>query len=89
MEQINTGGLNYAAAISVGELELFFTRLAGNSPAIYVATRSNASSPFNRPKKIATITGFVEAPTLSPDEKSLYFHKRDNGRFVIYRVTRH
>jgi hypothetical protein len=33
-------------------------------------------------------TGFVEGPTLSPDEKSLYYHKREGGVFVIYRVTR-
>ena len=88
MEQINTSGLNYAAATSAGELELFFTRLVGNSPAVYMATRSNGSSPFNRPKKIAAITGFAEAPTLSLDGKSLYFHKKENGQFGIYRVTR-
>jgi len=88
MEQINTRGLNYAAATSTTELELFFTRADGSAPAIYVATRSSASAAFGKPKKIVAITGFAEAPTLSRDEKSLYFHKMDNGRLRIYRVTR-
>jgi hypothetical protein len=30
----------------------------------------------------------VEGPTLAPDEKSLYYHKREGDRFVLYRVTR-
>jgi Tol biopolymer transport system component len=89
MEQVNARGLNYAPAISVSQLELFFTRFEGSSPGIYRSSRTRIGEPFGKPNKIAAISGFVEAPTLSPDEKSLYFHKKDNGRFVIYRVTRH
>ena len=44
--------------------------------------------PFEEPERITAITGFAEAPSLSPDEKSLYYHERENGHFVIYRVTR-
>jgi hypothetical protein len=33
-------------------------------------------------------TDFLEGPTLSPDEKSLHYHKREGSLFVIYRVTR-
>jgi hypothetical protein len=40
------------------------------------------------PRRIQAATGFVEGPTLSPDEKSLYYHKRESSLFVIYRVTR-
>ena len=58
------------------------------SATVYTATRSSVTKPFGTPRKIAAITGFAEAPALSPDEKSLYFHLRVNGIFEIYRVTR-
>jgi Tol biopolymer transport system component len=80
--------LNYAPATSASQLEIFFTRLDPNGPAIYVSNRRSISEPFAEPRKIAAIAGFAEGPTLSPDEKSLYYHKKDAGRFVIYRVTR-
>jgi hypothetical protein len=89
MKQVNTSkNLEYAPAISSSGLELFFTRLEGSSPAIYVATRTDTSSPFGAPRKITAATGFVEGPALSPDGKSLYYHKREGSLFVIYRVTR-
>jgi Tol biopolymer transport system component len=88
MQTINTDTLNYAPATSVSGLEIFFTRLEPEGPAIYVASRKSTSEPFGEPRKIQAITGFVEGPTLSPNEKSLYYHKKENGRFVIYRVTR-
>jgi len=89
MKQVNTSkNLQYAPAISSSGLELFFTRLVESSPVLYVATRTDASSPFGAPRKITAATGFVEGPTLSPGEKSLYYHKREGSLFVIYRVTR-
>jgi hypothetical protein len=88
LRTINTDALNYASATSASEREIFFTRLDAHGPAIYTAKRADATQPFENPARISTITGFVEAPTLSPDEKSLYYHKKENGRFVIYRVTR-
>lgn len=88
MRQINTSALEYAPAISTSGLELFFTRLEGVTSAIYASRRPNTSAPFDTPMKIQAITGFVEGPTLSADEKSLYYHKGENGLFVIYRVTR-
>jgi hypothetical protein len=92
MKQINQHGWNYAPAISKSGLEFFFTRFdssqPGALPIIYTATRSKTSRPFGKPKRIEAITGFAEAPALSPDEKSLYYHERVNGTFVIYRVTR-
>jgi len=89
MKQVNTSkNLEYAPAISASGLELFFTRLEGSRPVLYTATRTDTSSPFGVPRKIQAATGFVEGPTLSPDEKSLYYHKRQGGLFVIYRVTR-
>jgi Tol biopolymer transport system component len=92
MRKVNTGGLNYAPDISKSGLEFFFTRLKNPPPkpppAIYTATRSSTSKPFGKPKRIKAITGFAEAPALSPDEKSLYYHLNVNGTFQIYRVTR-
>ncbi|MFZ0678535.1 MAG: hypothetical protein WAN07_12615 [Candidatus Binatus sp.] len=94
MRKINTHDLNYAPDISKSGLEFFWTRIdIVNSqpkppPVIYTATRSSVGKPFGKPQKIAAITGFAEAPALSPDEKSLYYHLQVNGTFVIYRVTR-
>ncbi len=88
MKQINTKALEYGTAIAKSGLEIFFTRVTENTPTIYTATRSNTSEPFGAPKRFRAISGFVEGPTLSPDEKSLYYHKKDNDKFVIYRVTR-
>jgi WD40-like Beta Propeller Repeat len=92
MKQINKDGWNYAPDISKSGLEFFFTRFdgakSGALPTIYTATRANTSEPFGKPRKIEAITGFAEAPALSPDEKSLYYHENVNGTFVIYRVTR-
>ena len=90
MKTINHQDLNYAADTSADELEFFFTRTnlkAG--PAIYVATRKSTSKPFGKPKKIDAITGFAEAPSISPDDLSLYYHvKNPSGVFMINRVTR-
>lgn len=87
---INDGGrLNYAADTSADELEIFFTRFNGTIPAIFMATRENTAKPFGAVQKLKAITGFVEAPSISPDGKSLYYHQRNpNGVFSIYRVTR-
>ena len=88
LKSINTDALNYAPATSASQCELFFTRVEPDGPAIYTASRADPNRPFGAPVRISAITGFVEAPTLSPDERSLYFHRRENGRFSIYRVTR-
>jgi Tol biopolymer transport system component len=84
----NAGKLNYAPATTASECEIFFTRVGSDGPATYVAKRASKGLPFEEPERIAAITGFAEAPTLSPDEKALYFHKKEDGRFVIYRITR-
>lgn len=88
LKTINDGGFSYAPATSASECEIFFTRLDTHGPAIFAAQRADRTQPFGAPVRIAAITGFVEAPTLSPDEQSLYYHKRENGRFVLYRVSR-
>jgi Tol biopolymer transport system component len=87
-KQINNGQLNYAPATTPSECELFFTRLTADGPAIYQASRTAKDQPFENVRRIDAITGFAEAPTLSPDGLSLYYHKKENDRFVLYRVTR-
>ena len=87
-KSINTETLNYAPATSASERELFFTRLDPGGPAIYMAVRPDISHPFQAPRRIAAITGYVEGPSLSSNENSIYYHQRVNGRFLIYRVTR-
>jgi len=88
LREINTGGLDYAPATSPSELEIFFTRLDRDGPAIYTATRSSTAAAFGAPEKIRAITGFAEGPTVSPDGTSLYYQRKEDGKFVLYRVTR-
>ena len=88
LKSIDTDALAYAPATSASECEIFFTRVGPDGPAIYMAQRTGRTQPFQQPLRLSAITGFVEAPTLSPDGLSLYYHKMENGRFVIYRVTR-
>jgi hypothetical protein len=88
LQNINTNALEYAACISSDELELFFTRVGKNGPAIYRSTRKTSEKPFDQPERIAAIKGFAEAPALSADGRSLYYHLKDGERFVIYRVAR-
>lgn len=93
MQFINTELLEYAAAISADERELFFTRVDFEAaeiapPQIYRAYREDTDAPFGCPARVSAIEGFVEAATYSPDEQALYYHRLENQRFVIYRVTR-
>ena len=92
LKNVNTEALEYAPAVSSDLLELFFTRLdrSGRTPKTVIlrAIRPSAEAPFGPPERLVSITGFVEAPTLSSDGRSLYYHQLDGGRFVILRVAR-
>jgi hypothetical protein len=93
MANVNTPDkLEYAPAVSRNGLELFFTRLdpTTSQARIYRAVRTDTSYPFGLPQLVSAITGFVEGPTLSPDEKGLYYHRQNpsSGRFELFRVTR-
>lgn len=87
---VNTSELEYAPALSQDGLELFFTRPSGiwpfSQPKIFRAKRANADDPFGIPEEL-NVDGYVEGPTLAPDG-TLYFHKRVNGRFEIWRQPR-
>jgi len=88
LTNVNSRALEYAPATSSDGRELFFTRLEGSSPVILHSTRAEPSLPFGEPKGVAAIKGFAEGPSLSCDGRLLYYHRRDGGRFSIYRVTR-
>ena len=76
--------------ISKDGLELFYTRIGKTNlkTAILVAKRSRVSDPFSEPEILGSIHGFVEAPTLTGDGKTLYFHKREGSKFVLFKVHR-
>jgi hypothetical protein len=86
-----TGQLDYAASISANELELFFTRASparGQGPEIYRAARSSASRPFGHVQRVAAIAGFAEAPSISADGTTLYYHELVGDTYEIESVTR-
>lgn len=92
LKTVNTDQLEFAPAISEDLRELFFTRLYRSGRkmefAILRVSRPDANSPFGQAQRIASIKGLVEAPALSADGSSLYFHRFDGARYAIYRVTR-
>ena len=87
---INTSELEYAPALSEDGLELFFTRPSGiwpfSQPKIFRAKRATADEPFGIPEELK-IDGHIEGPSLAADG-TLYFHKRVDGRFEIWRQPR-
>jgi hypothetical protein len=87
------GMLNYAASVSANGLELFFTRAnpangAKGVPQIYRAVRTNPTRPFGTVQRVAAITGFAEAPALSSDGTTLYYHQLVGSIFEIESVSR-
>ncbi len=84
------GDLDYAASISANGRELFFTRVSagGSTPDIYRAARSSTAKPFKHVQRVQAITGFAEAPSLSSDGTTLYFHHLNADGFAIETVTR-
>lgn len=86
-KNINNAGIVYAACLSLDEKDLFFTRLLpGFTFETLVSHRKDKNSAFEEPHIIHAITGFAEAPTLSPDETKLYYHKKSDvtGKFQIH-----
>jgi hypothetical protein len=88
LANVNSKSLEYAPSTSADGLELFFTRLKGSLPVILHSTRAGASLPFDAPRSLSAISGFAEAPSLSCDGRTLYYHRKDGDQYSIYRVTR-
>jgi len=87
-KNVNTGALEYAPAVSADGRELFFTRASQSGVHIMVASRASADLPFDEPRALTALTGFVEAPTVSLDGKEMFYHKRVGEIFTIYRAVR-
>lgn len=97
LKNVNTEALEYAPSISANGLELYFTRgdlllVNGSAPTpamrVMIATRRSINEPFSQPSTIASIRGFVEAPTLPANGQEIFFHKKEPTRFAIYRAVR-
>jgi hypothetical protein len=97
LRAVNSDDLEYAPALSHDERELYFTRasftfsggkLTLAKTSIMVARREAADRPFGEPRRIKSITGFVEGPTITPDGRKLYYHRNDGDRFQLYMVER-
>jgi Tol biopolymer transport system component len=91
MAAINTERLQYAPSISADGRELFFTspdEENGGAPAMFRSVRADIHSPFGQPARLRAAVGFVEAPSLAIDGRSLYYHAMRGRRFVIERLTR-
>jgi WD40-like Beta Propeller Repeat len=84
------GLLTYAASISADGLELFFTQEhpPSGEPAVYRAVRTERDRAFDHVQRVAAITGFAEAPSISADGTTLYYHQRVGTTFQIGVVTR-
>lgn len=54
-----------------------------------IATRPSRDMSFGTPMVLSSLTGFVEAPSLSLGEKELFFHKKVGNRYIIERAGRH
>jgi len=93
MKNINSEHLEYAASITTDELEFFFTRADFSKiipeMSVMIARRSSVSEPFGEPQVISAIEGeATEAPSITSDGKNLYFHKKLNGVFSVFVVSR-
>lgn len=96
LAQINQPAyINYATYISNDQKALYFTRYLKGSLLsaplfeICVATRSQTSVAFSAPRVLFSDANFIEGPTLSPDERILYYHKKVGEVYQIkmrYRV---
>jgi Tol biopolymer transport system component len=85
-----TATLTYAAAVSSNGRELFFTGAdpSSGTPAIYRAVRDSPSDAFGHVQRLGAITGFAEAPSISTDGTTLYYHLLVGSTYQIWTVTR-
>lgn len=89
MVNVNTAQLEYAPAISADGLTLYFTRAEGMyGLRIMSAHRDNVDAPFDAPQDVTAARGFVEAPSVSADGTELFFHKKRDDKFRLFRAAR-
>jgi hypothetical protein len=92
LQNINDSNyIYYAPCVTSDNLELYYTRyLKGEITAtttleVCVAVRDNSSSEFSIPKVLfsETISGLVEAPTLTVDKSIMYYHQKATNSHKI------
>jgi len=92
LDSFNTDNLEYAASISADEKEIYFTRAKHKGLKtefeILRANRDDRNKKFSNPEILTVFKGFFEAPTLSPDGRLIYYHKKADGKFHIYVVEK-
>lgn len=87
----NPDYIYYAPCISANNLELYFTRYlkgqitSGTVFEICVAVRDNSLSEFSIPKVLFSevISDLIEAPTLTVDQKIMYYHRKSSDSHKI------
>ncbi len=85
----------YAPCISSDNLELYYTRYLKGQVTVYtvfeicVAVRNTPNEVFSVPNILFSeiISSLIEAPTLTPDKKIMYYHKKVGSTHKI--VMRH
>ena len=91
LKNVNTGdSLEFAPSVTGDGLELFFTRVdsCAGSSKLFLAKRNSISEPFHVPERISVLDGHAEAPSISHDKKTLYYHSMDDSVYAIYKVSR-
>ena len=92
LQNINDANyIYYAPCISSDNLELYFTRYlkgqitSGTVFEICVAVRANSLSEFSIPKVLFSevISDLIEAPTLTVDQKIIYYHRKTSDSHKI------
>ncbi len=92
LQNINDSNyIYYAPCISSDNLELYFTRYikgeitSGTVFEICVAVRTNSGSVFSIPKVLFSenISKLIEAPTLTLDNNSIYYHQKTSNSHRI------
>lgn len=92
LQALNTTALEFAPALSSDGLMIAFTRAEGRMPfvrfSIWIARRDDVSAAFGEPVLISAIRGgLFEAPTFSSDSRALYYHRAENDRYSLWRVS--
>ena len=91
LRNINTkDDLEYAPSISADGMEIFFTRLivAEKGTRIYVSRRDSIDGPFGKPEPLDIKGNIPEAPSITSDGQTIYYHKKDGQYFRIYKMRR-
>lgn len=93
LQALNTSALEFAPALSSDGLLIAFTRAEGRLPfvrfGIWIAQRDAPDAAFGAPVRIDAIRGgLFEAPSFSPGNRAIYYHRLENERYSLWRVTR-